>query len=174
GECVAFDGLRAAGPEHGDAQRHSCGHADGAGHAGSRRRALRGRLAGRVVRRARQAGPGRGMNVPDTPGALSLRREFWIVWFLGALAMALIPVYLGGIGLSWDALNHHIYLGWVAEHPRLTQDFAAASYQAYQFPYLYWPAYRLAASGASGVTAGVVLALLQSLAIPPAWLVARA
>jgi hypothetical protein len=102
------------------------------------------------------------------------RFEPWIVWFAGALAMALVPVALGGIGISWDGLNHHFYLGWVAEHPRFDRDFAAASYQAYQFPYLYWPAYRLAMANASGVTAGVVLALLQSLAVPPAWLVARA
>jgi hypothetical protein len=114
------------------------------------------------------------MNEPGTPAQVSLRREFWIVWILGALAMSAVPVCLGGIGLSWDALNHHIYLGWVAQHARFNEDFAAASYQSYQFPYLYWPVYRLATGGASGITAGVVLALLQSLAIPPAWLVARA
>jgi hypothetical protein len=102
------------------------------------------------------------------------RMEPWVVWALGALAMAAVPVALGGIGISWDGLNHHFYLGWTAEHPRFDRDFVAASYQSFQFPYLYWPAYRLAASNASGVTAGIVLALLQSLAIPPTWLVARA
>lgn len=99
--------------------------------------------------------------------------ELWIVWAFGALAMVAVPVALGGIGISWDGLNHHFYLGWVAQQARFEQDFAAASYQAYQFPYLYWPVYRLAVASAAGVTAGVVLALLQSLAIPPTWLVAR-
>jgi hypothetical protein len=102
------------------------------------------------------------------------RGEGWLVWLVGALAFAAIPVALGGIGVSWDGLNHHFYLGWLAEHPRFQEDFAAASYQAYQFPYLYWPAYRLGASNASGVTAGIALAVLQSLAVPPVWLVARA
>jgi hypothetical protein len=102
------------------------------------------------------------------------RAEPWIVWMVAALALAAVPVALGGTGISWDALNHHFYLGWVAQHPRFDRDFAAASYQAYQFPYLYWPAYRLAAANLSGATAGAVLALLQSLAAPPVWLVARA
>ena len=26
-----------------------------------------------------------------------------------------VPLYLDRLGLSWDALNHHIYLGWVAD-----------------------------------------------------------
>ena len=84
-----------------------------------------------------------------------------------------IPIALGGTGLSSDALNHHIYLGWVADHSRFDRDLLAASYQSYQFPYLYWPLYKLAAGGASGVTAGVVLALVHLLAVPPTWLIAR-
>jgi hypothetical protein len=107
-------------------------------------------------------------------GVAAARAEPWIVWALGAIAFAAVPVALGGIGISWDGLNHHFYLGWVAQQPRFDQDIAAASYQAFQFPYLYWPAYRMAVDGASGVTAGIVLALLQSLAVPPTWLVARA
>jgi hypothetical protein len=106
-------------------------------------------------------------------GEVLWRAEPWIVWVMGALAMASVPIALGGIGISWDGLNHHFYLGWIAQQSRFDQDFAAAPYQGYQFPYLYWPLYRLAAANASGVTAGVVLALLQSLAIPPTWLVAR-
>jgi hypothetical protein len=107
-------------------------------------------------------------------GDVLRRAEPWIVWALAALAFAAVPLALGGIGISWDGLNHHFYLGWTAQSPRFDQDFAAASYQSYQFPYLYWPVYRLAAANASGITAGIVLALLQSLAVPPAWLVARA
>lgn len=106
-------------------------------------------------------------------GALLLRREVWIVWLLGALGLAAIPLVQGQFGLIWDALNHHIYLGWTATQPRFDRDFLAAGWQSYQYPYLYWPAYKLAVAGASGVTAGVVLALLQSLAVPAVWLVAR-
>lgn len=106
-------------------------------------------------------------------GAVLRRWEIWIVWALGAMGLAAIPVAQGQISVIWDTLNHHIYLGWIAEHPRFDRDFLAAGWQSYQYPYLYWPAYKLALAGLSGVAAGVVLALLQSLAVPPLWLVAR-
>lgn len=105
--------------------------------------------------------------------ALVLRWELWIVWLLGALALASIPLAQGQSSVIWDALNHHIYLGWIAGHPRYDQDFLAANWQTFQYPYLYWPAYKLAVSGASGVTAGIALAALQSLAVPALWLAAR-
>lgn len=103
-----------------------------------------------------------------------LRREGWLVYLLGALAFAAIPLSLGYLGISWDAVNHHIYLGWVAERPRFDRDFVAAAWQSYQYPYLYWPFYKLAMSGVSGATAGLVLALIHSLAIPAVWLITRA
>lgn len=107
-------------------------------------------------------------------GAVPLARyEIWITWLLGALALAVVPVLRGQSSIIWDALNHHIYLGWIAERPRFDRDLLAAGWQSYQYPYLYWPAYKLAVSGASGVTAGVAFALLQSFAVPPMWLVAH-
>lgn len=105
--------------------------------------------------------------------ALLRQWEIWVVWGLSALALAAVPVLRGQADIIWDTLNHHIYLGWIAEHPRFDRDFIAAGWQSYQLPYLYWPAYKLALAGASGVTAGVVFALLQSLVVPPLWLVAR-
>lgn len=101
------------------------------------------------------------------------RTEGWVVCVVGALAFVAIPLWIGHLGISWDAVNHHIYLGWTAEHPRFERDYLAASYQGYQYPYLYWPVYKLAMAGVSGTTAGVVLALLHALAIPAAWLIAR-
>jgi hypothetical protein len=109
----------------------------------------------------------------EAAAAWVVRHESWVVYLLGAGAFGAIPLSLGYLGLSWDALNHHIYLGWVAERPRFDRDYVAAGYQAYQFPYLYWPFYKLAMMGLSGATAGLVLALLHSLAIPPTWLMAR-
>lgn len=109
----------------------------------------------------------------ESAAAWVLRREGWIVFLLGAIVFAAIPLWLGYLGLSWDAINHHIYLGWTAERPRFDRDNVAAGYQAYQFPYLYWPFYRLAMAGTSGAVAGLVLALLHTLAIPPVWLIAR-
>ncbi len=79
-----------------------------------------------------------------------------------------------GMGLSWDALNHHFYLGWVADGARFDKDFLAAGYQSLQYPYLYWPAYKLAALGAGSGTAAVVMTTLHLLAAPALWLIARA
>ena len=78
-----------------------------------------------------------------------------------------------GMTLSWDALNHHIYLGWVAEHTRFDKDFLPAGYQSLQLPYLYWPVYKLAMAGAGPLLAGAVLASLHAVAAPALWLVAR-
>lgn len=103
-----------------------------------------------------------------------LRWEMLIVTLLGGAVFASVPLFLGHIGLSWDALNHHFYLGWTAEHPRFDQDYMAASYQAYQFPYLYWPVYRLAIAGVSGQVAGAVLAMLAAVAVPAVWWIAQA
>ena len=102
-----------------------------------------------------------------------LRWEPYAVLLLGWLACISVPLTLGRIGLSWDALNHHIYLGWVADRARFDQDYMAASLQAYQFPYLYWPVYKLAMMGVSGVTAGIVLATLHIVIVPPVWMAAR-
>ena len=84
-----------------------------------------------------------------------------------------VPIYLGGIGLSWDGINHQIYLGWVADSARFDRDYMAASLQAYQFPYLYWPLYKLAMAGAHGVTAGIVLSTLHLIVVPPVWMISK-
>ncbi|MBK9986612.1 MAG: hypothetical protein IPP21_06485 [Betaproteobacteria bacterium] len=75
--------------------------------------------------------------------------------------------------MSWDTLNHHIYLGWVAEHMRFDKDYMATGSQAYQFPYLYWPVYKLAATGFRGVPAGIVLSTLHLVVVPPVWMISR-
>lgn len=107
------------------------------------------------------------------PASRSMHWEFWLVLVLGWLAFVAVPLSLGQVSLGWDALNHHIYLGWNAEHSRLTQDFWAASSQSYQYPYTYWPVYKMAVLGWSGLWAGVVLSTINALVVPPVWMVAR-
>jgi hypothetical protein len=99
--------------------------------------------------------------------------ELVAVTLLMWLIFISIPLYLGRIGLGWDGLNHQIYLGWVADGARFDKDYMAASLQAYQFPYLYWPVYKLAIIGVDGLTAGIVLATLHVLAVPPVWMIAK-
>jgi hypothetical protein len=99
--------------------------------------------------------------------------ELVVVLLLACVVAASIPLAHGGISISWDALNHQVYLGWTAGTPRFDLDVLAASWQTYQYPYLYWPLYKLAANGFSGVQAGIALALLQVMHIPPLWMVTR-
>lgn len=99
--------------------------------------------------------------------------ELGALLLLAWAAFASVPLALGGIGLSWDALNHHVYLGWIADQPRFERDFLAASYQSFQYPYLYWPFYKLFQSGLSGQWAGVILVSLNIFVVPALWLVAR-
>jgi hypothetical protein len=103
-----------------------------------------------------------------------MRVELGTLVLVAWAAFVSIPLVLGGIGLSWDALNHHVYLGWTAEEPRFARDFLAASYQSFQYPYLYWPVYKLFQSGLSGQWAGAVLVSINVLVVPPLWLLARA
>jgi hypothetical protein len=110
-----------------------------------------------------------GQAVPVLPPAAELAIAVVFVW-LALVAMILIH---GGIGISWDALNHQVYLGWSADAARFDRDVMPAAYQTYQFPYLYWPLYRLALGNFSGMQAGIVLVSLQMITVPPAWIVAR-
>lgn len=112
-----------------------------------------------------------------TTTRLPLRSGGWaellVVVAVAWLLLVSIPLGLGGIGLSWDALNHHIYLGWVAGSTRFDQDFLAAGFQSYQYPYLYWPAYKLFQAGVTGAVAGVVLVTVHLVTVTALWLIAR-
>ena len=108
----------------------------------------------------------------ELPPAL-LRWEGVFVCLLAWAGFIAIPLLQGEIGLSWDALNHHIYLGWTAERQRFGHDFLAAGYQSMQFPFLYWPVYKLAAAGWTGAWAGSVLATIHVVSVPPVWMIAR-
>lgn len=104
----------------------------------------------------------------------------WLRWegvwicLLAWLAFAAIPLSLGHLGLAWDTLNHHIYLGWSAERHRFDRDFVAAGFQAMTYPYMYWPAYKMASLNWSGTAAGFVLATLHAGTVWPVWRIAKA
>jgi hypothetical protein len=104
-----------------------------------------------------------------------LRREGLLVCLVTVVFFVSVPLAQGELGLGSDALNHHFYLGWTAQQHRFDLDFLAAGYQAYTFPYLYWPLYQMGAAGWSGVAVGAMLAALQAVLVaPPVWLLARA
>lgn len=104
----------------------------------------------------------------------SMKIEAILLSAIFAGLLMLVPALGGGVGLSWDAVNHQIYLGWIADRMRFDLDVWAAATQSFQFPYLYWPVYKLYSSGASAIETGVVLAALQSTCVPAVWVLARA
>lgn len=98
--------------------------------------------------------------------------ELVLLTIATAAAAAALPLDAGYWGWSWDALNHHVYLGLIAESPRHEQDVIAASYQSYQYPYLYWPVYRLSLFEGPGPAAGAIWAAAQAaVLLPPVWLI---
>jgi hypothetical protein len=71
-------------------------------------------------------------------------------------------------------MNHHVYLGLIAEQPRWDLDVVAASFQGYQYPYLYWPVYRMSLLEGSGAVVGAAWAAAQAaLLLPPVWVFSR-
>lgn len=93
---------------------------------------------------------------------------------LGLALLAFLVSYLNtdAFALTWDTLNHHIYLGAFAETPRWHLDVLAASSQSYQYPYVYWPLYRLSLIQAPGALLGALwVSFLVLSAAPAIWLI---
>jgi hypothetical protein len=104
----------------------------------------------------------------------ALKLELLALTLLASLAAASLMWSAGEFAWSWDALNHHIYLGLTAEHPRWDLDVMPASYQTYQYPYLYWPVYRLSLLDVSGQSAGALWSAFQTaMILPPVWSISR-
>lgn len=102
---------------------------------------------------------------------LALAIEVLALTTIAAAAAATLPLSEGYWGWSWDALNHHVYLGMMAESSRLGHDVIAAGNQSYQYPYLYWPVYRLSLFEGAGAAAAAIWAAAQAaVLLPPVWL----
>jgi len=103
---------------------------------------------------------------------LALAIEVLVLTTLAAASAAMLPLTEGYWGWSWDGLNHHVYLGMMAESSRLGHDVIAAGYQSYQYPYLYWPVYRLSLFEGTGAVAAAIWAAAQAaVLVPPVWLI---
>ena len=97
--------------------------------------------------------------------------ECLLITAVSSVVLAALAYHRGYMDWSWDAINHHIYLGLIAESPRWRLDISAAASQTYQYPYLYWPVYKLSLMSGSGALAGALWAAAQTaLVMPPVWL----
>lgn len=100
--------------------------------------------------------------------------EVAVLTVLAAVAGASLALQAGAWSWTWDGLNHHVYLGMLAEQARWHLDVLAADTQGYQYPYLYWPVYRIALLDGNGLATAMVWAGAQSaLLLPPVWLLAH-
>jgi hypothetical protein len=103
-----------------------------------------------------------------------LHVELLSLTLLAAVLGAVMAWQSGHWVWTWDALNHHVYLGLIAEQPRWSLDLMAPGSQVYQHPYLYWPIYKIAQMNASGVVVAMVWTATQAaLVLPPVWLLAH-
>lgn len=114
------------------------------------------------------------MTALHRPEAPSARVELAAVVLVAWVLLAGAGLARNELSISWDMLNHHVYLGWEAARPRFDLDVMPAASQTFQYPYLYWPVYELTRLGASGGVAAAVLATLYLVIVPPVWLAARA
>lgn len=76
-------------------------------------------------------------------------------------------VMIVGRDLSWDVVNHHVYLPFSLLSGRFQHDLMAAGTQSYQNPLGYVPFYLLMRAGLPAWGVGTVLAILHSLAVLP-------
>lgn len=105
------------------------------------------------------------------------RKPPWVEACLCTIVLAIVSgawlVSLGGLSLSWDALNHHFYLGWMAvEGSRLDWDRFAAGSMSCQHPIAYAPVFLLQRYSLSGMHAAMALALPAIMSAPAIWLIA--
>ena len=90
---------------------------------------------------------------------------------VAALAALTAWTLFAGKDVSWDLLNHHLYLPFSWLSGRHVGDLFAAGPQSYQNPLGYVPGYLLITAGWPAWTVGVALTVLQ--ALPAAWALHR-
>lgn len=102
-----------------------------------------------------------------------------IAYVRAALALALGTVSLwgwtlfAGKDLSWDVLNHHIYLPFSLLSGRFATDLFAAGPQSYQNPLGYLPFHAFLSTGSPDWAVGLGLASLHAAAAWPLWRLAQ-
>jgi hypothetical protein len=101
-------------------------------------------------------------NLPD----LSMKREAAAVCLLATI-LAVGWTLFAGKDVSWDVLNHHLYLPFSLLTGRHVSDLFAAGPQSYLNPLGYVPGYLLVRSGLPAWAVGAGLATLH--AVPTAW-----
>ena len=93
------------------------------------------------------------------PGAFLLATWAWVMW--------------AGKDVSWDVLNHHLYLPFSLFSGRFATDLFAAGPQSYQNPLAYLPFYALARPGLPSWLVGTLMAVGHAAVAMPLWALAE-
>lgn len=89
-----------------------------------------------------------------------------------SIMVPMVWVAIQGGSVTWDAFNHHIYLGRQAIHgSRLLYDHFAVGGMSCQYPLGYAPLAGLLDAGWSGTAIFQALTFLAALCIPACWLI---
>jgi len=114
-------------------------------------------------------GPRAAGAVAATAGRLPSARLVRCGLFLAVVAWSMAA----GKDMSWDVVNHHLYLPFSWLSGRYRTDLFGAGAQAYQNPLGYFPLYGLLQSGAPAWFAGLVLGATHALVVWPLDRIAR-
>ena len=106
------------------------------------------------------------LRIPD-------RLQPWLAVLL-AWPVLFVWTWWAGKDLSWDLLNHHIYLPWSWVTGRHALDLFAAGPQSYLNPLGYVPFLGLLQASTSDTQVAVALALMHALLAWPLWRLAQA
>lgn len=102
---------------------------------------------------------------------ISPKKEF-LVTNTVIISLLIAWVLLTGGTVSWDAMNHHLYLGREMLYgSRLRIDEYAIGVMSCQYPLGYLPLVAMLDAGWSGNSIFTALALLSSISIPACWII---
>ncbi len=115
------------------------------------------------------------MRIPFTSSGMAVHR-CPAIWKQPSDTTAITLIFLAltwawvmavGCDLSWDVMNHHVYLPFSLLSGRFRHDLLAAGPQSYQNPLGYVPFYLLLQARLPAWVIGTALALLHALAVVP-------
>ncbi len=104
--------------------------------------------------------------------AANNRRETMTVVAIAIMALCAWTLFAGK-DVSWDLINHHLYLPFSLLSGRFEIDLFAANTQSYQNPLIYVPFYLLATSHLPAWAVGLLLTVLHAACVVPLWSLIR-
>jgi hypothetical protein len=100
--------------------------------------------------------------------------EAAIVMLLTTAFITSYLVQVNGASITWDLVNHHLYLGRNFSQSRLAWDHFAAATMSCQVPWSYWPLALVVESGGGAHAVGALYGLFAGASVMAMWVLVRA